>query len=75
MTLTGEEQRLLRQDNGSVNGLAVHVLWVSAQPDPRSLNGALREHVHKVVESHLHAMGWNPVVDNEDFAPDRAERT
>ncbi|KIF75601.1 NADPH-quinone reductase [Streptomyces sp. 150FB] len=60
----------------------MHVLWVSAQPDPRSLNGALRdegiaalrEHGHEVVESDLYAMGWNPVVDHEDFAHDRTER-
>ena len=60
----------------------MHELWVSAQPDPRSLNGALRDegiaalraHGHEVVESDLYAMGWNPVVDHEDFAHDRTER-
>lgn len=60
----------------------MRVLWVSAQPDPRSLNGALRdegvatlrEHGHHVVESDLYAMRWNPVVDHEDFRHDPGER-
>jgi NAD(P)H dehydrogenase (quinone) len=55
---------------------------VSAHPDPRSLNGALhdegvavlREHGHEVVESDLYAMGWNPVVDHDDFGHDPGER-
>lgn len=58
------------------------VLWVSAHPDPRSLNGAIRDDGlavlrgsgHEVVESDLYAMGWNPVVDHADFAHDRDER-
>lgn len=58
------------------------VLWVSAHPDPRSLNGALREegvavlreHGHQVVESDLYAMGWNPVVDHADFGHDPGRR-
>jgi NAD(P)H dehydrogenase (quinone) len=62
--------------------LCVQVLWVSAHPDPRSLNGALRdegvavlrEHGHEVVESDLYAMGWNPVVDHGDFGHDPGER-
>jgi NAD(P)H dehydrogenase (quinone) len=61
---------------------AVRVLWVSAHPDPRSLNGALRDvgiealrrDGHEVVESDLYAMGWNPVVDHADFGHDPAER-
>ena len=60
----------------------MRVLWVSAHPDPRSLNGALRdhgvavlrEHGHEVVESDLYAMNWDPVVRYEDFAVDPTER-
>jgi NAD(P)H dehydrogenase (quinone) len=60
----------------------VKVLWVYAHPDPRSLNGALRDEGvaalrrdgHEVVESDLYAMGWNPVVDHDDFNHDRQER-
>jgi NAD(P)H dehydrogenase (quinone) len=60
----------------------VRVLWVYAHPDPRSLNGSLRdlgiavlrEHGHDVRESDLYAMGWNPVVGHGDFAHDPAER-
>nr|WP_264372484.1 NAD(P)H-dependent oxidoreductase [Georgenia subflava] len=55
---------------------------MSAHPDPRSLNGALRDegvavlraHGHDVVESDLYAMGWDPVVDHDDFGHDPAER-
>ncbi|MFF1449862.1 NAD(P)H-dependent oxidoreductase [Streptomyces sp. NPDC058274] len=60
----------------------MRVLWVSAHPDPRSLNGALRDAGvsalrqagHEVVESDLYAMRWNPVVDHGDFQHDPAER-
>lgn len=60
----------------------MRVLWVSAHPDPRSLNGALRDlgvealrrHNHEVVESDLYAMGWNPVVGPDDFGHDPAAR-
>ncbi|WP_328583241.1 NAD(P)H-dependent oxidoreductase [Streptomyces sp. NBC_00370] len=60
----------------------MQVLWVSAHPDPRSLNGALRdegiavlrEHGHEVVESDLYAMKWNPVVDHADFQHDPVKR-
>lgn len=46
------------------------VFWLSAHPEPRSLNGRLREagirHQraagHRVVESDLYALGWDPVV-------------
>src|SRR5690625_7896091 len=46
------------------------VLWLSAHPEPRSLNGslrrdglaALRAAGHRVLESDLYAMGWDPVV-------------
>lgn len=49
------------------------VFWLSAHPEPRSLNGRLREagtsHLrstgHRVVESDLYAMGWDPVVRGE----------
>ena len=61
---------------------SLKILWVYAHPDPRSLNGALRDEGveflkaagHEVVESDLYAMGWNPVVDHEDFQHDRSER-
>lgn len=60
----------------------MRVLWVSAHPDPRSLNGALRDHGvsvlrahgHSVRESDLYAMGWDPVVRHSDFSHDPAER-
>ncbi len=60
----------------------MQVLWVSALPDPRSLNAALRdegvaalrEGGHQVVESDLYAMGWNPVVGPDDFRHDPSER-
>ena len=52
------------------------VLWLSAHPEPRSLNGSLRtigiEHLrtlgHTVVESDLYAMEWDPVVRPRDAA-------
>jgi NAD(P)H dehydrogenase (quinone) len=34
----------------------------------------LRDHGHEVVESDLYGMGWNPVVDHDDFAHDQDER-
>jgi len=53
----------------------MHVLWVLAHPEPRSLTGRLRDEGvrtlrdagHEVVESDLYAMGWNPVVTAADF--------
>lgn len=50
------------------------VLWISAHPEPSSLNGSLRrdgvEHLcrlgYTVVESDLYAMGWDPVVRAPD---------
>ncbi|MFC7374255.1 NAD(P)H-dependent oxidoreductase [Brachybacterium sp. GCM10030267] len=50
------------------------VLWVSAHPEPRSLNGALRRdgiaHLrrlgHSVIESDLYAMEWDPVLRPRD---------
>jgi NAD(P)H dehydrogenase (quinone) len=60
----------------------MRVLWLYAHPDPRSLNGSLRdhgiavlrEHGHEVRESDLYAMDWDPVVRAADFAHDPAER-
>ncbi|HEX6352440.1 NAD(P)H-dependent oxidoreductase [Actinophytocola sp.] len=57
-------------------------LWVYAHPDPRSLNGALRdhgvavlrEHGHDVRESDLYAMDWDPVVRHDDFGCDPDSR-
>ncbi|NEV79008.1 NAD(P)H-dependent oxidoreductase [Rhodopseudomonas sp. BR0C11] len=51
------------------------VLLVFAHPEPRSLNGALRDVAvaelqrlgHEVQVSDLYAQGWKPAVDREDF--------
>src|SRR5690625_52182 len=51
------------------------ILWISAHPDARSLNGALRtvglealaELGHDVRESDLYAMDWKHVVDHADY--------
>ncbi|ASO20540.1 NAD(P)H dehydrogenase (quinone) [Actinoalloteichus hoggarensis] len=58
------------------------VLWIFAHPEPRSLNGALRDegirtltelgHDHR--QSDLYAMNWNPVVTGADFAHEPADR-
>lgn len=53
------------------------ILWVSAHPEPRSLNGDLRgdaiAHLrrtgHTVLESDLYAMNWNPVLHARDGGP------
>ncbi|BCJ30079.1 NAD(P)H-dependent oxidoreductase [Actinocatenispora sera] len=53
----------------------VKILWVSAHPEPRSLNGALRadglrtlaEAGHAYRESDLYAMGFDPVVRGSDY--------
>ncbi|AWT57622.1 NAD(P)H-dependent oxidoreductase [Mycolicibacterium smegmatis] len=60
----------------------MNVFWITAHPEPRSLNGflkregqkALRSKGHRVVESDLYAMGWNPVVDAASYGHDPAER-
>ncbi|WP_147138926.1 NAD(P)H-dependent oxidoreductase [Stackebrandtia albiflava] len=60
----------------------MRLLWIFAHPEPRSLNGALRDHGtaalrrtgHEVRESDLYAMGWNPVVSPADTGDDPAER-
>lgn len=52
------------------------VFWLSAYPEPRSLNGQLRRAGldllnaagHHVVESDLYAMGWDPVVRADGLA-------
>ncbi|MGQ9367907.1 NAD(P)H-dependent oxidoreductase [Azospirillum sp. ST 5-10] len=59
----------------------MNVLFVFAHPEPRSLNGALRDVAvrelesrgHTVLVSDLYAMGWKAAVDRADFpalAPD-----
>ncbi|MGU3362776.1 NAD(P)H-dependent oxidoreductase [Methylobacterium sp. M6A4_1b] len=53
----------------------MNVLIVFAHPEPRSLNGALRDVAvaqlrsdgHEVRVSDLYAMNWKPQVDREDF--------
>jgi NAD(P)H dehydrogenase (quinone) len=57
-----------------------HILLVTCHPDPRSLNGALRDHAlavltgagHTVLQSDLYAMRWKPVVDVDDFPAEEA---
>lgn len=49
------------------------ILWVSAHPEARSLNGSLRtagtghllEAGHNVIDSDLYAMGWDPVLSGD----------
>ena len=51
------------------------VLWVFAHPEPRSLNGSLRDFGvrsleaagHEVRQSDLYAMRWKAVADGDDF--------
>src|SRR5688572_22145541 len=53
----------------------MNILIVYAHPEPRSLNGALKDlalrHLtaqgHEVRVSDLYAMGWKAVADGEDF--------
>lgn len=53
----------------------MNVLIVYAHPEPRSLNGALRDFAaqrlrragHDVVVSDLYAMGWQPAITSADF--------
>jgi NAD(P)H dehydrogenase (quinone) len=60
----------------------VNVLWVYAHPEPRSLNGSLRdegtralaEAGHSYRISDLYAMKWKATVDREDFT-DETDRT
>lgn len=59
------------------------ILWVSAHPEPRSLNGSLRgaaiAHLrstgHLVLESDLYAMGWDPVVRPADGGHDTKDES
>lgn len=59
-----------------------NILWLSAHPEPRSLNGSLRRdginHLesagHTVQESDLYAMQWNPVVGRADAGVSQTER-
>lgn len=62
--------------------VASTILWISAHPEPQSLNGSLRRDSvarlrrlgHTVVESDLYAMGWDPVLrrpTSEDGRHDR----
>ncbi|MEU9099985.1 NAD(P)H-dependent oxidoreductase [Streptomyces sp. NPDC048361] len=54
----------------------MQVLWLTAHPGPRSLNGSLyregvrflEERGHAVRTSDLYAMDWNPVVTAQDFS-------
>ena len=60
----------------------MNVLWIFAHPEPRSLNGALRDHGlrtlhrlgHPTRQSDLYAMGWNPLVTADDFGHDPRRR-
>jgi NAD(P)H dehydrogenase (quinone) len=60
----------------------MNVLWISAHPEPRSLNGylaaegqrALRAAGHRVEVTDLYAMGFNPVVDAAGYGHPSAER-
>ena len=53
----------------------MNVLWVFAHPEPRSLNGSLRDSGiraleaagHRVQQSDLYAMRWKAVADGDDF--------
>lgn len=57
-------------------------LWIYAHPEPRSLNGSLRDEGvrtlrglgHEVRESDLYAMNWRPVVAEDDFPGREAGR-
>ena len=58
------------------------ILWVSAHPEPKSLNAALRSDAlsalrgadHDIRTSDLYAMRWNPVVTADDFGHDPHHR-
>ncbi|GGD32859.1 NAD(P)H dehydrogenase [Microbacterium faecale] len=67
--------------DATVRADARTVLWISAHPEPRSLNGslrrdgiaALRSMGHTVIESDLYAMGWDPVVRRNNLSSERIE--
>lgn len=77
------EQTLPRHDGNMSDHSRTEktVLWVSAHPEPRSLNGVLRrealDHLrrsgHRVLESDLYAMGWDPVLHRCDGASSAAD--
>lgn len=60
--------------NDSLSDSPSTILWVSAHPEPASLNGSLRtdglarlrDAGHTVLESDLYAMDWDPVVRPRD---------
>lgn len=60
----------------------MNILWISAHPEPRSLNGHLAQEVkiklraegHSVADSDLYEMGWNPVVDAASYGHDETDR-
>lgn len=60
----------------------MNILWVYAHPEPRSLNGSLRnaavsqllEDGNTVELSDLYAMQWDPVVRTQDYDHDPAHR-
>jgi NAD(P)H dehydrogenase (quinone) len=63
--------------------IRMKILWVFAHPEPRSLNGSLREFAvqtltragHTVKVSDLYAMRWKAIADGDDFVRrDRSER-
>ncbi|WP_323127143.1 NAD(P)H-dependent oxidoreductase [Brevibacterium atlanticum] len=70
LTLGGNDGTMQGNDTLST------VLWLSAHPEPRSLNGSLRSvgitHLHDightVLTSDLYAMGWDPVLRSRDGA-------
>jgi NAD(P)H dehydrogenase (quinone) len=59
----------------TTNGSAMHVLWVSAHPDERSLNAELRDAGYDAVRdaghhldvSDLYSMGWKAALDRDDL--------
>lgn len=73
MSVWREHRWMQQRKSGQKN-----VLWVSAHPEPRSLNGSirnigverLRSRGHLVVESDLYAMNWDPVLRAEDGETD-----
>lgn len=60
----------------------MHILLVYAHPEPRSLNGSLRDFAiahlqaagHHVQLSDLYAMGWKAVLDAADNGADLPDR-
>ncbi len=58
------------------------VLWVFAHPERRSLSGSLyddgvawlEQSGHRVIQSDLYAMGWNPIVSAADFGEEGGQR-